>query len=148
MSVRTLGKDLNAPPLISAKYSFDQLSGVSPFPEGEEGLREMIARNRSNSVHSWSRHFSPGFSLMELRQHQWTCIDYRGTVDPVKLVTSYASLTFTAVGIPFIGMLWLLGIFRHKFSYLIAGVTADTPIHMSKKLMTGRIMQNSVWSAK
>jgi hypothetical protein len=141
VSVRTLGKDLHAPPLIAAKYSFDQLSGVSPFPEGEVGLQEMIARNRSDGVNSWTRNFSPGFSSIELRQHQWTCIDYRGTVDPVRIATSYTSLTFTAVGVPLIVILWLLGIFRHKFCHLIAGVINDNnSIHISKKLTTERIM--------
>jgi hypothetical protein len=140
LTVRTLGKDLHAPPLIAAKYSFDHLSGLIDFPGGEDGLQEMMAKNSSGIMKYWGMNDLPVTSIGEPRQHQWTCIDHRGTAHPYRITISYASLVLVLIVIPLITILGLIGVFRRKLNRLIFGVITDIPSPMPDKLISRRVI--------
>jgi hypothetical protein len=140
LTVRTLGKDLHGPPLISAKYSFDQLSGIIDIPGGEDGLLEMITKNGSQSMNFWGITDLPIFSKTEPRQNHWTCIDHRGTAHPFRITMSYASLAFVLIVIPLIMLLGLIGIFRRKLTRLIVGFITDIPSPMPDKIISRRVI--------
>lgn len=135
LTVRTLGKELNSPPLLAAKYHFDQLSGSSAFPGGDDGLREMVARNLSTTFDAHRQDFLPRLSWSDTKQHQWVCIDHRGSADPLRITASYTFITFVMVGLPLFSILALAGFMRRKISYLFVSVNFETSYPKSKKFV-------------
>lgn len=135
LTVRTLGKELDSPPLLAAKYHFDQLSGASAFPGGDEGLREMIARNLSTTFDAHRLDFLPRFSRSDTKQNQWVCIDHRGSADPLGISASYTFITFVMVGLPLFSILALVGFVRRKISSLFVRVDFENSYPRSKKFV-------------
>jgi len=64
VSMRVLGEDVDSPPLLSAKWSMDQLSGRASTPGSSLGLED-FQRQRE---------------LTKLVDNEWTCANHRGVV--------------------------------------------------------------------
>jgi hypothetical protein len=81
VSMRIMGEDENATPLLASSWSLDQLSGRKDLPGR--------AMARSDFVHA------NGIKSQGHTQHQtngWTCANHRGTASPSSMITGIALL--------------------------------------------------------
>ncbi len=87
VKLRAIGKDANAPPLLSASYSFDQLTGHQTIP-GRTNLKAFMK-------HDYLNYFMDG----NLTNGKYTCVNNRGSVHPVQVVFGLIGVTTYMVSI-------------------------------------------------
>jgi len=109
LHIRVWGVEHNAPPLISAKWSFDQLSGHTDA----SSLYINATKVRKSSVNG-------DFT------RQWYCEDHRGHVNllhsivgKIFVASGFIALTFGPLIIPLLVFFWILKKIRRKFKVKI-----------------------------
>jgi hypothetical protein len=86
VTMRAFGEDNDSAPLLSAKWSMDQLSGRSPIPGSSLQSDDFERQREANS----------------LLESEWVCVNHRGRVSVMEQILGHVAtgLAFTLVPFP------------------------------------------------
>ena len=87
VTLRSMGEDKHAPPLLTAKFGMDQLSGETPIRNSHLSRRDF--------------EYEAGLKVAD-STNEWVCINHRGRDSPLK---HSASLLAAGIGMAFISLL-------------------------------------------
>jgi len=79
VQMRIWGKEAEAPPLLSAQWTFDQLSGIKPMSGGPQLVPKEFLE--ASYRHTYQHH----------SEDEWVCMNYRGEPSTVQTIGAYAA---------------------------------------------------------
>ena len=114
VNMRVLGVNATSPPLISAKWSLDQLSGRAPMPGSHIQPKE-ISYSMKNTRKLNTKNYGRNKLAMNDEMNQWTCIPYQGLPNQFQVLFGQISLFLFASLLVSWPIIFCFGIIYHFF---------------------------------